>query len=460
MIGSFKGKGGQVVLVASVLGLLLIVAQGFKTQGGAWAVALGSLVLFGVAIYLLTRTGDEAPGEAIAAQGEGDTRFLVGLFASALVIRLIIAFAVHPGGEFARFLGPDEQTFDENGWQFALWLNEETHPLLRLSYRYLNTLQVGYFYLVGSLYYMFGHYLLIPVAVNCLFGALCILPAHGIACDLLDRRAGRYAAVLIAFYPSLILWSTLLIRDVVVILFLLLIFRIVIQLKHKFTLSRIVILCLLLAGLGTLRQYLFLVAGLSVGASFVIGGQGRLKRSLAIGTVVVVGLVFLVKIVGFGQVELSRASFEAISQQRRWSAYEAAGASFHADIDISTPTNALTYLPTGMLWFLFSPFPWQVAGTRQLMALPDVLVWYALFPVTLIGLGHLVRRRFSDISVILMFVIALTLLYSLVEGNVGIIFRHRAQVLAPLMCCSGVGLSLWRRRREEREAMPVPAREN
>ena len=90
-----------------------------------------------------------------------------------------------------------------------------------------------------------------------------------------------------------------------------------------------------------------------------------------------------------------------------------------------------------------------MAGTRQLLALPDVLIWYALFPLTMVGLWHLIRHRFSDIVVILVFVVALTILYSLVEGNVGIIFRHRAQVLAPLLCCSAVGISLRRRRSEE-----------
>ena len=53
--------------------------------------------------------------------------------------------------------------------------------------------------------------------------------------------------------------------------------------------------------------------------------------------------------IGFGQIELSQASLEALALRRRWNAIETAGGSFHVDIDISTPTNALTYLPTGMI---------------------------------------------------------------------------------------------------------------
>jgi hypothetical protein len=449
MGGSWSRYTGPILLACAFLGILLLVASGFRTQGGAWAVALVSLLLFGVAVYLVGSRRRQELEEAEDAEAGSDRRYLFTLMAVALAMRLLIGFAVHPGGSYASYLGPDELTFDENGWQFALWLDEQTHPSLRLSHRYLDSLQVGYFYLIGVLYYMFGHHLLVPVVLNCIIGTVTILPAYAIARELLDRRAGRYAAFFIAFFPSLVLWSTLVIRDMLVILVLMLILLVVMRLKRRFSIPGVLWLCLLMAVLGTLRQYLFLIAGLSVGVSFLIVGSGRLGRSLTMAILVVIGLVFLVKVIGFGQTELSRASLEALAQHRRWNAYEAAGASFHADIDISTPTNALTYLPTGMMWFLFAPFPWQMAGTRQLLALPDVLIWYVLFPYTMIGLGHLVRRRFVDVSALLVFVIALTVLYSLVEGNVGIIFRHRAQILAPLLCCAGVGISLRKRKREE-----------
>jgi prepilin signal peptidase PulO-like enzyme (type II secretory pathway) len=128
-------------------------------------------------------------------------------------------------------------------------------------------------------------------------------------------------------------------------------------------------------------------------------------------------------------------------------------------VDISEPISALTYLPVGMVYFLGSPFPWQVLSPRQIMALPDVLLWYALLPGIFMGLLHLVRNRFRDASMLLVTMAVITILYSLVEGNVGIIFRHRAQIIAPTMVLAGIGVAMRRRKRAEQHAAarPLPA---
>jgi prepilin signal peptidase PulO-like enzyme (type II secretory pathway) len=121
-------------------------------------------------------------------------------------------------------------------------------------------------------------------------------------------------------------------------------------------------------------------------------------------------------------------------------------------VDISEPVSALTYLPVGMLYFLGSPFPWQVLSPRQIMALPDVLLWYALLSGIFMGLLHLVRSRFRDASMLLITMAVITILYSLVEGNIGIIFRHRAQIIAPTMVLAGIGIALRRRKRAEQKS--------
>ena len=60
------------------------------------------------------------------------------------------------------------------------------------------------------------------------------------------------------------------------------------------------------------------------------------------------------------------------------------------------------------------------------------------------GLGHRIGQRNR-----------ITVLYALVEGNVGIIFRHRAQVIAPMMVIAGVGLAVRRAKKEGGTAADV-----
>jgi hypothetical protein len=188
----------------------------------------------------------------------------------------------------------------------------------------------------------------------------------------------------------------------------------------------------------------------------VLGRAGRTAKSLVVGMLVILGLFVVMKYAGFGVWEMERASLYHLNQRRQFNAMTESAGSIAPEVDISEPMSAITYLPIGMLYFLGSPFPWQVLSPRQIMALPDVLLWYALLPGILLGLVHIVRHRFRDASMLLITMSVITILYSLVEGNVGIIFRHRAQIIAPTMVLAGVGIALRRKRRAERPG-PVSA---
>jgi hypothetical protein len=76
-----------------------------------------------------------------------------------------------------------------------------------------------------------------------------------------------------------------------------------------------------------------------------------------------------------------------------------------------------------------------------------------LLPSVLLGLSLTLRHRFRDASMLILCVAVITILYALVEGNVGIIFRHRAQVIAPVMVFAGIGIAA---RRERSRAAPAP----
>jgi hypothetical protein len=173
------------------------------------------------------------------------------------------------------------------------------------------------------------------------------------------------------------------------------------------------------------------------------------------GVLVVIGLLAIVRYAGFGLWELERASLHHLNLHRQYNALEGTPGSIVPQVDISRPVNALTYLPIGLVYFLGSPFPWQVLSPRQIMALPDVLVWYALLPPIFVGLMTIIRHRFREATVLLISIALIATLYSLVEGNVGIIFRHRAQVIVPMMIFAGTGIAIRRARREGRVAPPV-----
>jgi hypothetical protein len=97
----------------------------------------------------------------------------------------------------------------------------------------------------------------------------------------------------------------------------------------------------------------------------------------------------------------------------------------------------------GALHLLLAPFPWQFGGgsTRLLLTVPEMIVWWILVARGLFkGLVRCVRRQPGDVLPMLMFMIVLGSVYSLMFGNIGIIYRQRAQLLPYLFMFIMVGL--------------------
>ena len=82
----------------------------------------------------------------------------------------------------------------------------------------------------------------------------------------------------------------------------------------------------------------------------------------------------------------------------------------------------------GLVYLLFAPFPWSIGSFRQVLTLPEMLVWYALFPALVRGLALTVRTRFRRALPILVFAGALTAAYAVFQGNVGTAYRQRTQI--------------------------------
>ena len=90
-------------------------------------------------------------------------------------------------------------------------------------------------------------------------------------------------------------------------------------------------------------------------------------------------------------------------------------------------TRTVSYLPRGLAYTLFAPFPWDARGPRDLATIPEMLLWY----VSLVALPFAVwqGRRQPAILLLALYVAGLLGLFVLVEGNVGTLFRHRAMVI-------------------------------
>ncbi|MCK5651316.1 MAG: hypothetical protein KAJ42_08065, partial [Gemmatimonadetes bacterium] len=107
------------------------------------------------------------------------------------------------------------------------------------------------------------------------------------------------------------------------------------------------------------------------------------------------------------------------------------------------------FLPVGISFLLFAPFPWAIESTLQASAAPETLLWYPLFLAALAGMRYGVVKA-GNLNVIpLAVLIVVTTSYALVEGNFGTAYRHRAQIMPLFFVFSSAGLILFRARMQK-----------
>jgi hypothetical protein len=418
---------------------LAVVAVAFGGLEGAGVLALAGAFLVAFAIVLFRRSATD-PRSVQNRRAAADTDWLWMLILSGIAVRVAVAVAMRLT-HVNEAIAPDEHTFDDNAQWFAAWVRGEVGQ--PFAYKWAGSTQVGYFALVGSMYAAFGEYPVLPILLNCVVGGLCAYPAYLLTSRLAGRRAGRVAAFLVTFFPSLVLWSALLVRDALVLFLLLWIVCIAQSLLARFRLRTALrlVVCLLL--LATLRSYLLAVMGAALVVALLAASVRRPGRALATALVCGAAVVLVVKSSGLGTDYLGDASLRSLALQRQYNAMTGDGAIALEGHDLSTPLGALSYLPMGLAYFLLSPFPWQLAG-RQVYAVPEMLLWYSCIPLVVVGAAYALRRRRRQALAPFVAGLLITVLYSLVEGNVGIIFRHRAQALVLLLPFAAAG---WVRRR-------------
>lgn len=366
-----------------------------------------------------------------------ERRALVPIFLAAVGVRVGVAVAVAyaaPGGYFAL----DDQRYAALGQELAQhWAGEAPYPSDLHG-------RTGYYVWNASIYAIVGFVPLAPTLLNALFGGLAVVLAYRLARTLAGDDAARLAALLTAFCPSLVLWSSLNLKDAAAILAILVALRGAQRIALGSGPAGLVALAAGLGLLGELRGYLAAVAALSVAVALVLPRLAGPRAPLALVALLAVGAIVLTAI---GPIEglADEASLESLDRARRELAFGASA--YHGEADVATLGGALSFLPVGLAYFLFAPAPWQVWNARQVLTLPEMLAWYALLPQVVAGFAFALRARAGAALPLATFALFATVSYALAESNLGTAYRHRAQVLVIFLVFAAIGLAHRRERR-------------
>lgn len=99
-----------------------------------------------------------------------------------------------------------------------------------------------------------------------------------------------------------------------------------------------------------------------------------------------------------------------------------------ADDPEAVIVRTLRYLPKGLSYALFAPFPWAPRRALDLLTVPEMLAWYLVLFAAVVTLWR-ERLRLRALAPIALYVGLVVVVLALAEGNVGILFRHRAMLI-------------------------------
>ena len=312
------------------------------------------------------------------------------------------------------------------------------------------------YYFVASIYYIIGQNQFALQLINGVLGAATCVAVYQMAMLIYpEQRVARIAALMTAFAPSMILWSSQALKDGPIMLCLCLCTLYTLKLRARWNPISFLFLLISLFCLYALRHYAFYIIFVAIAGTFLFAAKRFTPLKVLQGGILIIVIGIAFAYFGAGDVAQQTFDLKRIQSGRVWSA-KAATSGFGGDVDITDPQAAIGFLPIGIMYVLFAPFPWMVTNLRQLITLPELIAWWALVPMMVRGYWFLMKHRLRESFAICIFMVGLIFAYALYQSNTGTAYRHRAQLYGFFFVFISVGLELRRADRMRRLARAGP----
>lgn len=380
--------------------------------------------------------------------------FLLQLFAWGLLLRMLVATGIFMYN-LQEFFGGDAITYDFFGYaQMKAWQGESFYQAVADRFMGGQASAWGMVNLIAVVYSIIGRNTFAIQLVNSVIGAATAVLVFYCAQHVYQNmRVARIAAICVAFFPSLVLWSAQGLKDAPIVFFLVLAILASLRLNDKLSVKHAAILIVALFSILSLRFYVFYMIAVAITGGFIIGFQKftptNFARQFIVLVLVGVSLTYL-GVTRYATQQFDRfGNLEALQRSRL--DLSRAGSGFGQEVDVSTTGGAISTIPVGLVYLLFAPFPWQLASLRQSITFPEMIIWWCSFPLLVLGIWYSMKYRLRQIAPILVFTTMLSLAYSIFQGNVGTAYRQRAQLLVFYFIFVAVGFVLVKEKREDRD---------
>lgn len=312
---------------------------------------------------------------------------------------------------------------------------------------------------MALMYYLFGNSTLMIQMVNAFFGTLVVLVVWRLARILNAEEKSAYrAAWIVAVFPSTILHSGMLLREVAVTLPLTIgVYYLANWHKDRKVKDAI------LAGLALMLSMAFHSGGFAVILALSIWVTGSWIKTFLKGQIrmflrntVALILVSLVVVfaagTGWGMKSFSRIETADFNTLTRTQQFAAIGrTAYLEDLHAETSADLALQLPVRFVYFLFAPFPWMIDGLRDLIGFADSILFFGLICMIFLR-RRIISKNANSVLVIAVF-LAMAFTFSLGVSNYGTAFRHRNKMLPMLIAVSAVVMFKQKQMREPRKIL-------
>ena len=382
---------------------------------------------------------------------------LLNIFLVALIIRIFVSTTIY-SLELTSFFALDWALYDRLGGGVADYLTgvaPMTDELRNRVFSFQGTTW-GISLITGMIYTLVGKDIISVQLFIASLGAVAAPVTYLCAYQIYkNRRTAVIAGYIVALMPSMVLWSSLLLKDGLMVLFLVLAMYSSSKLQEKFSHRDITVLIISLIGIMSLRYFIFYMVAVAVVGGFVIGQKNTTNSILGRATaVVIIGVIFgYAGILNNASFELERMTSLQDIQASRNDLATAAESGFGEEYDVSTIGGAVAVLPLGFTYLMLSPLPWQVTSSLAMTTMPEMIIWWAMIPFMISGIIYSFRKKLRECISIIVFTLMLTIGYSILQGNVGTAYRQRAQIQVFLFIFIGAGITLVMERRENQKIL-------
>ncbi len=311
-----------------------------------------------------------------------------------------------------------------------------------------------YYYVLGGVYYVFGNQFLIGRLFNLFTHILTGGVIYLLTKNLFENKTATIATILFFSSISINIFSIALLREGLLLFFVVLIFlsfnRLEMKINNIYSPLFILAIIYLLNLTYRIRSYFIDIIKISLILSIVfflkkIYSKMEYKKFYDI--LMLAAIIFFIGMTAsnmqdplnklIGNFNEKIGMFDNYRNELDYGSTK-----FYEGIDTSTPSKAFRYLPIGITYAILSPFPTHITNFNMLIIFfGETIPWYGLIIFIIIGTAYAIKNHFTESIPILGYSTILLIVLSLLEGNVGNLLRHSIHFKAFLLIFAAHGIA-------------------